>query len=84
VKDMPGVLFWLLLPLHVLVNLLSMIWLVLRGQGGVILRAKGDAIRGLPKMWRKRQDIQRKRVASIGEIWRQLDKSVNISKSGRK
>jgi GT2 family glycosyltransferase len=84
VKDMPGIMFLVLLPLHVLVNLLSMIWLLLRGQGGVILRAKGDAIRGLPKMWRKRQDIQRKRVASIGEIWRQLDKSVNISKSGRK
>lgn len=84
VKDMPGILFWLFLPLHVLLNLVSIIWFVLRGQGRVILRAKRDAIRGLPKMWRKRREIQKNRVTSIGEIWRQLDKSLNISKFGRK
>lgn len=84
VKDMPGILFWLFLPLHVLLNLLSVIWLVSRGQGRVILRAKRDAIRGLPKMWRKRREIQKLRIVSIGEIWRQLDKRLSISKTGRK
>jgi len=74
VKNMPGILFWLLLPLHVLLNLLTIVWFALRGQGGVIWRAKRDAVLGLPKMWRKRQCIQKTRVASIGEIWRQLDK----------
>ncbi len=74
VKDMPGLLFWLLLPLHVLLNLVSVIWFVLRGRGGVILRAKRDAVLGLPKMWRKRQQIQKMRLASIGDIWRVLDK----------
>ena len=67
-------LFWLLLPLHVMLNLVSIFWFVLRGQGGVILRAKWDALLGLPKMWRKRQQIQKARVASIGDIWRVLDK----------
>ena len=33
VKDMPGFLFWLLLPLHVILNLTSIIWFTLRGQG---------------------------------------------------
>lgn len=84
VKDMPGILFWLLLPLHVSLNLGSIIWFVLRGRGGVILRAKGDALLGLPKVWRKRQFILKSRVASIGEIWRQLDKRMIITKSGRK
>jgi GT2 family glycosyltransferase len=74
VKNMPGVLFWLLLPLHLILNLVSIIWFSLRGQAAVILRAKRDALLGLPKMWRKRQQIQKARVASIRGIWRVLDK----------
>jgi len=74
VKDMPGILFWLFLPLHVALNLVSIAWFALRGQGRVILRAKRDAIIGMPKMWRKRQQIQKARTASIGDIWRVLDK----------
>lgn len=74
VKNMPGVLFWLLLPLHVALNLVSILWFAQRGQGAVILRAKRDAIFGLPKVWRKRQQVQKVRVASIRDIWRVLDK----------
>lgn len=74
VKNMPEPLFWLLLPLHVTLNLVSIIWFALGGQGGVILRAKRDALLGLPKMWRKRQQIQKSRLASIGNIWGMLDK----------
>ena len=55
VKNMPGILFWLLLPLHVLMNLASILWFALQGRGRVILCAKRDAIKGLPKMWCKRQ-----------------------------
>ena len=80
VKDMPGILFWLLLPLHVSLNLVSIIWFALRGRGDVIWRAKRDAVLGLPKMWRKRQQIQKIRVASVGEIWRQLDKRMIATK----
>ena len=74
VKNMPGVLFWLLLPLHVALNLVSVIWFALRGQGAVILRAKRDALLGLPKMWRKRQQVQKTRVAPIRDVWQVLDK----------
>lgn len=74
VKDMPGILFWLLLPLHVALNAATVLWFACRGQGGVILRAKRDALVGLPKMWRKRRQIQMNRVSSIGDIWRVLDK----------
>lgn len=76
VKNMPSVLFWLLLPLHVVLNLVSIIWFALRGQGAVILRAKRDALLGLPKMWRKRQQIQKTRVASIRDIWQVLNKDL--------
>jgi len=74
VKNMPGALFWLLLPLHVLLNLVAVAWFTFRGKGRVILHAKRDAIKGLPRMWAKRREIQTVRVASVWDIWRVLDK----------
>ena len=84
VKNMPGWLFWACLPLHIAMNLAAVALFTIRGQGLVILRAKRDALLGLPRMWRKRQGIQKARVASIGEIWQQLDKSIITTKLGRK
>ncbi|MCG6533920.1 MAG: glycosyltransferase, partial [Syntrophales bacterium LBB04] len=78
VKNMPGALFWLLLPLHVALNLASVLLFSMRGQGKVILKAKRDALLGIPRMWRKRRDIQANRVASIGVIWKALDKRLSI------
>lgn len=76
VKNMPGALFWLLLPMHMALNLASILWFSMRGQGRVILKAKRDALFGIPRMWRKRRNIQANRVASIGEIWKALDKRI--------
>ena len=80
VKNMPGGLFWLLLPLHISLNLATLAWFALRGRGRVIWRAKRDALLGLPNMWRKRQAVQNNRVVSIWEIWGLLDKSLLITK----
>lgn len=74
VKNMPGWLFWACLPLHLAMNLVAVCVFILRGKGRVILSAKRDALLGLPKMWRKRQQIQKRRLASVGEIWRAMDK----------
>lgn len=74
VKNMPGVLFWILLPAHVLLNVVTLVHFALRGQGGVMLRAKRDALKGIPSAWRKRRRIQAQRRASILDIWRVLDK----------
>ncbi|MBL1265323.1 glycosyltransferase family 2 protein [Candidatus Methylomicrobium oryzae] len=74
IKNMPGILFWLFLPFHILLNLISVVYFSLQGKGKVIAQAKLDAIRGIPKMWQKRKTIQQTRKASIGEIWRALDK----------
>lgn len=76
VKNMPGWLFWACLPLHLAMNLITVAVFIKRGKGRVILRAKRDALLGLPKMWRKRREIQKYRVASAGQIWHALDKSV--------
>jgi len=74
VKNMPGGLFWLLLPYHLLLNLATIIYFSFRGKGSVILQAKWDAIKGIPEMWKKRHLIQKQRKASITAIWRILDK----------
>ncbi len=72
VKDMPGALLWVFLPLHLAMNLLVLFVFVLRGQGGVIYRAKRDALRGLPEIWQKRRLIQRARRASTGDLLRAM------------
>jgi GT2 family glycosyltransferase len=85
VKDMPGLLFWIFLPLHLLLNLVSLTWLAFRlKKYSVMYRAKYDALLGLPKMLRKRWQTQRTRVVSIKEIWLQLDLRMNITTAGRK
>ena len=68
VKNMPGWLFWLYLPQHVAANLYIIARYALQGRWRVILKAKWDAIRGLPKMWNKRKAIQARRVVSAREI----------------
>jgi hypothetical protein len=72
---MPGVLFGLLLPAHIVINIVTIAWFSLRGQAKVIFKAKWDALRGISLMWTKRRNIQRKRIVSTGEIWKILDKS---------
>ena len=74
VKDMPGILFWIFLPLHLAMNLVVLAVFAWRGQGRVILRAKRDALIGLPGMWKKRRLVQSKRKVSLRTILRVLDK----------
>lgn len=83
VKNMPDMLFLALLPLHLALNLLSVVLFSFRGYGRVILRAKRDACLGLPKMWRKRRHIQRNRVVPTVAIWKQLDKRLIPNKFSR-
>jgi GT2 family glycosyltransferase len=78
IKNMPCVLFWLLLPLHVALNLASILLFSIRGQGRVILKSKKDAFLGIPRMWRKRREIQKHRIGSTGAIWKALDKRITI------
>ncbi len=74
VKDMPGPIFWLCLPLHLAMNLAVIVLFAFRGKLFTIIRAKRDAILRLPEMWRKRRDTQKARSVSVREIWRVLDK----------
>ena len=67
-KNMPGGLFWRYLPLHLLMNLASIVYYSVRGRPGVILRAKWDALRGLGRMLALRQEIQGRFRGSAGEL----------------
>ena len=68
VKDMPALLFWSFLPLHLALNVASIAVCAARGQLGVVLRAKRDALRGLSGALRQRRDIQARRTVG----WRSV------------
>jgi len=68
IKNMPGIFFWLYLPHHCFLNMFNILVLVFRGKGGMILRAKYDAIKGIPMMWRKRVLIQAKKKVQASEV----------------
>jgi len=75
-KNMPGPLFWLYLPQHLLINLFALLGYALNGRWRVILKAKWDAIKGLAKMWKKRKEIQARRVVSAWEIRKVMEKGL--------
>lgn len=56
---MPAPLFWLFLPLHIGTLSFFVLYLAIRGQGQVIIKAICDAMHGLPIVLRKRKDIQK-------------------------
>ncbi|HLJ65512.1 MAG TPA: glycosyltransferase family 2 protein [Stellaceae bacterium] len=67
VKDMPGPLFWPLLPFHLGLTLV----LTLRGRGvKACLRGFRDGIRGLPPIWAARQAVQGARRVPLTRLMR--------------
>jgi GT2 family glycosyltransferase len=67
-KNMPATLLALYLPQHVLFNLSSVAWFSARGQARTILRAKWDALRGLPAVLSQRREVQGERRTSAREL----------------
>lgn len=72
VKNMPLPLLIAYLWQHVLVSGLVFGAFLLRRQGLVVLRAKRDAIRGLPRVLRQRREIQRSRRLGWRDVRRVL------------
>ena len=63
-KDMPSPLVWLYLPQHLLVNVLTLAAFARQRRLRLALKAKLDAVRGLPAMLRERRRVQGGRIAS--------------------
>lgn len=74
VKNMPGWLFWVLLPMQLVMHVAQIARFCLAGHCATIWAAKGQSLLEVPKMWSKRRRIQSSRVAKPMEIWRVLDK----------
>ena len=75
-KNMPGILFWRYLPLHILMNLFFILSFIFKGKGLAILRAKIDALRRLPAIIRTRRQIQSSRTTPVRDIWQAMNKDV--------
>ncbi len=71
-KNMPAPWIWIYLPLHLSMTVVTLLYFVLIGQGGTILRAKLDALRGLPSALRKRRGIQNQRRVATGDLLRAM------------
>jgi len=76
VKDMPSPLLWVYLPQHLILNLAALLYYPLRGQGGVVLKAKIDALRGLPSVLKKRRQVQATRRSDAWTVRRALHRGI--------
>jgi GT2 family glycosyltransferase len=63
-RNMPGRYVWWYLPAHLAANLATVTLFLLKGQGRTILRAKRDALLGVPAALAERRGIQAARRAS--------------------
>jgi GT2 family glycosyltransferase len=84
VKNMPGILFWVYLPQHLLVNVAALIWFTIKGKGKEVFRAKWDAFIDLPRVIAQRKAIQQTRKVSIGEVKRMMSKGWFLPYSKKK
>ena len=82
-KNMPGPLLAGLLIPHLLQTIVAVAFFSTRGQGRPIVKAKGQAMAGLRRMWRKRRAVQAARTASCRDIWRVLDAGFGRGRIGR-
>lgn len=71
-RDMPAGALVRSVPHHLLTVLLTVAWYASQGQGGVILRAKRDALRGMGWALRSRRAVQRDRTVGSGDAWSML------------
>lgn len=83
VKDMPLVLLWIFFPMHVLYNVACIILYARRGQGKIIIQAKLDAIKGLPRMWGKRKFIHSGSHLSLSRLWKIINKCLVIGSKNK-
>jgi GT2 family glycosyltransferase len=77
-KNMPSPLVWVYLPQHLLVNVVALVAYSLLGQPRAIVRAKQDALRGLPRVLAERRRLQRKRAVSARELRRFMGKGFDV------
>ncbi len=73
VKNMPGPLLWLLIPLHILMSMVSLVHMAYIGRARIFCRSKWDAALGLPRAFEKRKQIQSGRRVSVLKVLAMLN-----------
>lgn len=73
VKNMPGILFYLLLPAHIFYNLLYLFAAPFMPAGNSLIKGKKDALKGLKPILQKRRRVQSSRKISVWKFARLLD-----------
>jgi GT2 family glycosyltransferase len=68
-QNMPAGLLWMALPAHLMANFIYQGNYTIRGRGGILIKAKKDALLGLPQALRKRREIQKSRRISNDELF---------------
>ena len=77
-KSMPAVLLWLYLPLHLIANLAGVAKHATQGRFRVVLRAKLDALKGLPAMFDARGANQRARRVDAWSLRKSMARGLGL------
>jgi GT2 family glycosyltransferase len=81
-RNMPWPLLLVYLPLHLAMTLVTIAVFASRGRAAVLLRAKRDALRGLPTCLAKRRATQKARSASAAALRAVMRRGVPRRRSG--
>ena len=76
IKNMPGILFWLYLPLYIIGIFLFYFKYLVNGRGQIVFKGKIDAIKQTGKFIRKRKLIQHDRHAKVTTIRKLLNRNL--------
>ena len=76
VQNMPGRLLWLALPHHLLANIFYQLNYTLRGRGGILWKAKLDALQGIKRALQKRKQIQAKNKVKPRNLLRNMERGI--------
>ena len=79
-KNTPGILIPLTLPSHLLYTAAGALYYASRGALVPFVAAKWNALKGIPRVWRQRRAIQRRRRISAREVWQRLERRWVIRK----
>ena len=73
-RNMPGVWFWIYLPQHIVFSISALIWFSLKGKASSVLKARWDALKGLPRVWKLRKETQNTKTVAGRKVVNAMSK----------
>lgn len=75
-KNMPGILFLFLLPLHMLINFYLSFSFLVKARRPIVVKAKWDALLGLPAVLHARKKVQATRKVGLRDLYSIMEKDL--------